>query len=60
MSEVYWRDLSSGMVHRAFRTGDNVATYEADNLDQAGEHEVLEALPEVDPEQLCDRCFPEL
>ena len=60
MSEVFWRDLSSGRYHRAHRIGDNVATLEADNLDQAGEHEIFEVLPEsVEPESLCERCFPD-
>lgn len=59
-SEVFWRDLSSGRIHRATRIGDNVATLEADNLDDAGAHEVLDELPEsVDVDQLCSRCFPD-
>lgn len=59
-SEVFWRDLSSNKIHRAHRVGDNVATLEADNLDSAGEHEIMEQLPEtLEVDQLCDRCFPD-
>ncbi len=55
---ILTRDLSSGRIHK--RTEDG-RTHEADNLDDAGEYEVItpEQLAEAEPEQLCERCFPE-
>ena len=56
---VYTRDLSSGKVHERVLIGDRYyATIEADNLDDAGEFEVIESLDNVEPENLCQRCFP--
>jgi hypothetical protein len=53
------RDLSSGRYHRAFREGDNLATFEGDNLDQAGEYEIVPEVPEgVEYHLLCQRCYP--
>jgi hypothetical protein len=59
---VYTRDLSSGRIHRRFTTpSGSLASLEADNLDDAGEYEVItpDALSDVEPEKLCARCFPE-
>jgi hypothetical protein len=59
IEQVIWRDVSSGRYHLAARVGGKVyLTPEADNLDEAGEHEILEDLPEgVDDRLLCERCF---
>lgn len=58
--DVLTRDLSSGRIHRRVRIGDQLASLEADNLDDAGEYEVItaEQLAEVEPGELCVRCFP--
>lgn len=60
--DVLTRDLSSGRIHRRIRVGDNLYTAEADNLDQAGEYEVVTAdvLDTVEPGELCLRCFPDV
>ncbi len=58
---VYTRDTSSGRIHRRFTTPDGeLASLEADNLDQAGSFEVVDAaaLSEAEPADLCERCFP--
>lgn len=56
--EVYTRDLSSGKVHRRVVVEGGYASLEADNLDEAGEFEVIETLDNVESESLCERCFP--
>ena len=58
--DVLTRDLSSGRIHRRIRIGDNLASIEADNLDDAGEYEVITAdtLEHAEPGELCERCFP--
>lgn len=58
--DVLTRDLSSGRIHRRIRIGDNLASIEADNLDDAGEYEEITAQQLADAEvgQLCERCFP--
>lgn len=55
--DVITRDLSSGRLHRRSADG---RTHEADNLDDAGEYEIVgyEALETAEPGQLCFRCFP--
>ena len=60
MTDVLTRDLSSGRIHRRVRIGDALASIEADNLDDAGEYEVItaEQLAEVEAGELCERCFP--
>jgi len=55
---VYTRDRSSGHVHKRVRLGDHLATIEGDNLDDAGQYDVLETLADVDPSDLCRNCFP--
>ncbi len=60
-SEILTRDLSSGKVHRRYLTpSGEYATLEADNLDAAGDYEVISAeqLAEVEPGELCERCWP--
>ena len=59
IEQVVWRDHSSGRFHLAARVGEKVyLTSEADNLDVAGPHDILEDLPEnVDDALLCERCF---
>jgi hypothetical protein len=60
--DILTRDLSSGRIHRRILmpSGD-LATIEADNLDDAREYEVItaERLAEAEPGELCERCFPE-
>lgn len=55
---IYRRDLSSGMVHEA---DDEGRTHEADNLDQAGEYEVISAeeAAATPLARKCRRCFPQ-
>ena len=55
---VFTRDKSSGQIHKRIRLGTGLATLEGDNLDEAGAYEVLDTLAEVDPSDLCERCFP--
>jgi hypothetical protein len=59
---IYTRDLSSGIIHKRWRMpGGNLATFEADNLDDAGDFEIVaqDGLADVDAEAFCKRCFPE-
>jgi hypothetical protein len=57
---IYTRDLSSGRVHKRWRMpGGNLATYEACNLDEAGDYIVADDLTDIDAEAFCERCFPE-
>lgn len=58
---VYTRDLSSGRVHQRYRTpGGNLASLEADNLDDAGDYVVITAdeAAAAPAEMRCERCFP--
>lgn len=57
--EVYTRDLSSGRVHRRVVIPGGYASLEPDNLDEAGEFEVIETLDLIEKGDLCRRCFPE-
>ncbi len=58
--DVLTRDVSSGRIHRRIRVGKNLASIEADNLDDAGEYEIItyEQFETAEPSQLCERCFP--
>lgn len=57
--DVLTRDVSSGRIHRRIRIGDNLATMEGCNLDQAGAYTVVgaDALANAEPGELCERCF---
>jgi hypothetical protein len=55
---VLTRDRSSGHVHKRVCLGDHLATLEGDNLDDAGQYDVLDTLADVDPPDLCLNCFP--
>lgn len=57
---VLTRDLSSGRVHRRVRlAGETILrSFEADNLDDAGDYEVIASLEGIEPADLCARCFP--
>lgn len=61
--EVLTRDLSSGRIHRRL-VGESgkLYTLEQDNLDTAGEYEVVtaEALEKAEPGELCLNCFPDI
>ncbi len=59
---VLTRDLSSGRIHRRALVNGTVLTAEADNLDAAGEYEVItaETFAELDAPDLCLRCFPDI
>ncbi len=61
-AEVLTRDLSSGKIHRRIAVPGGYASLEADNLDEAGEFEVItaERLAEAEPGELCARCFPDI
>lgn len=58
---VVLRDTSSGRLHRATQTaGGRLRTDEGCNIDQAGEHEILDILPpDPDVVLLCRNCFTE-
>ena len=60
LAEVITRDLSSGRIHRRVQVPGGYASLEADNLDTAGEFEVItaEQFADVGPGDLCERCFP--
>ena len=55
--QVYTRDLSSGRVHRRVLVEGKYMSLEADNLDDAGEFEVIESIDGAEPGDLCERCF---
>lgn len=59
---VYVRDSSSGRIHKAIRIdgGPVLLTFEADNLDDAGEQDEITEAEVADAEAgaLCARCFP--
>lgn len=58
---VVTRDMTSGRLHRRYLTPGGYASLEADNLDQAGEYEIIalpDALEMAEPGALCERCFP--
>lgn len=58
MREVILRDKSSGRFHKAAQDGDKLLTHEADNLDEAGDYELVDNIPpDVDMDLLCRRCF---
>ena len=61
MDAVILRDKSSGRFHRAAQDDSGqLLSHEADNLDQAGDYEIVEQLPpDVDNALLCKRCFTE-
>lgn len=56
---VLTRDLSSGKIHRRTLVGDELQSFEDDNLDVAGKYEVITAddLEKAEPGELCSRCF---
>jgi hypothetical protein len=58
-TEVLTRDLSSGRIHRRTLVDGKPQSFEADNLDQAGEFETITAddLSNAEPDDLCIRCF---
>lgn len=55
---VLTRDKSSGRVHKRVNLGDGLATLEGDNLDDAGQYEIISDLTDTDPLDLCRNCFP--
>ena len=56
--EVLTRDLTSGRIHRRIAVPGGYATLEGDNLDEAGEFEVITTLDNAEKGDLCERCFP--
>lgn len=60
-SEVLTRDLSSGKIHRRTLVNGEYQSFEHDNLDEAGEYEIItaEQMSDAEPGELCDRCFAE-
>lgn len=58
------RDVSNGRIHRRFKIEgtDELAAFESDNSDQAGEFVIVDVDDLVDSpaEAFCKRCFPEL
>jgi hypothetical protein len=58
VSDVLTRDLSSGKIHRRVAVEGGYATLEADNLDEAGEFEIITSIDNAEPGELCERCFP--
>lgn len=61
-AEVLTRDLSSGRIHRRL-VGESgkLYTLEQDNLDEAGEYEIVtaDAIESAEAGSLCANCFPE-
>lgn len=57
---VYTRDRSNGRVHKRARVGNGLATLEGDNLDAAGDFEVITGieLERVEADAMCRHCFP--
>lgn len=57
---VLTRDRSSGMVHRRLRIGESGMLWAAEpcDCDQAGAYEVIGSTDDVEPDRLCQRCFP--
>lgn len=57
------RDKSSGRYHKRYYDTDTgkFASYEGDNLDEAGDFEVTKwvDIEEADPKDKCRNCFPE-
>lgn len=63
MKEVLTRDTSSGRIHRRTLVNGHLQSFEADNLDAAGEFEVVagsDVLADAQPGELCRRCFPDI
>ena len=60
--ETLTRDLSSGRIHRRTLVDGKPMSFEADNLDQAGDFEEVDAtaLQNAEPGELCERCFPDV
>ena len=60
-AEIFTRDLSSGRIHRRIVIDGKSYSIEQDNLDQAGDFEIITAdtLSDAEPEALCRNCFPE-
>ena len=59
---ILTRDKSSGRIHKRVVLGTELATLEADNLDQSGAFSVIGPEGEIDladflPDELCKRCF---
>lgn len=59
---IVTRDRSSGRIHRRVRLPGEIRwrTFEGDNLDAAGDYDVIGAqeLVDADPSALCGHCFP--
>jgi hypothetical protein len=57
------RDSSSGKIHRRFQIAgtDELASFESDNADDAGEVQVIHAeeLGKANNDDFCKRCYPE-
>jgi hypothetical protein len=60
VEEIITQDDSSGRVHRRFKVPfqQEALTFEADNLDRAGDYTVITSIQGIDPTRLCERCFP--
>lgn len=61
VQQILTRDLSSGRIHRRYSgASGQVYSIEGDNLDDAGQYEVITAdtLESAEPEALCRNCFP--
>ncbi len=60
--EVLTRDRSSGRLHKRIRTTAGLVPFggESDNLDDAGEYDVVtaDAIDTAEAGDLCERCFP--
>ena len=56
---VFTRDRSSGRVHKRIVTLNGLIPYggEQDNLDDAGEYDLIDSTEDVEPGDLCERCF---
>ena len=61
VERIITRDRISGMYHLRLVVNGKTYTQEADNLDDAGEYDIVPQLPEdIESAKWCDRCFPQL
>ena len=60
IERVLTKDRSSGTIHLRLRMNGRFYSQEGCNLDQAGDYEILPALPEdIDSAKFCRTDFPE-
>lgn len=58
VKSVITRDRSSQTVHLRLYVNGQLMSDEQDNLDDAGEYDVLQTIENIPDVDLCQRCFP--